>query len=414
MKNNVKKRNLLLMGAVATVLTLDQLEAVEQALNMVTKVYALSDDESNAEDINKVSEEELNNLMRQYIKSDNYDSYQIRDEVVADLANKFSELYGISKTDCLEIIDDNIDYIVESDDIVGTLNKIIQVNIDNGYCQVSNKKNNLFETGTGNINYVNNFKTTKRGQTYKKYADMYGIDYNLALALAKQESNLDHEGHLPGGNSFNGFAYGISQIENTLFGSRVKVFNFEKGKYETIEIVKDYPSKKEEGIVYLSVMNYSDNVRIGVAKLQEKVRSYDYNLAMALQAYNYGSGALNVALKVAAKENNLSKEEIICDKTNFCWLKHVKKLHNNPNNYGIKWDYGTYGDKNYINNVMQYVSEEILRFKTPNNEVLLINIKDQTTITIRDKDLEKLCSAITTIENSRYNQKTFTKVRTKK
>lgn len=408
-----KKKRLLAISALVSTLAIENFDIMDKIVEITPKVYALGDDENNSTTGVTIGavERAINNYQELFT------AYEKRTEIINQLAIQFSTIYGISVDDCSKIITENIEYIFEYNNPIEILDNIIQIEISNGYYAVEDNKQNLFGTGTGNITYVNEFKNTEAGKIYKEYTDMYGVDYNFALALAKQESNLDHENHLPGTDYFNGFAYGISQIENSLIGSRFEAFNFNTGQNEIIEIVKDYPSAREDGITYLSVMNYADNVRIGVAKLQSKLINYNYNIFMALQAYNYGDGAFRLALDAYSKETGLSTSEIINNKTDFGWLKYVKDLNTNPKKYIPNWEYESYGHGEYINGVSQYITNPILKFKTINNEILYISAKDQTTVKMSNETFIELNNIVKTIKEIQtssmnpYSTNSKTKVR---
>lgn len=313
--------------------------------------------------------------------------------MINNIAKDFSNLYGINQEECMAMVHDNIDDILASEDPSRCLIDLIDNQVVYGYITPA-PKDNLLGSGSGNISYVNKFKDSENGNVYKKYASMYGVDCDFALALAKQESNLKHDSHLPGGSGFNGFAYGISQIENSLVGNKFTVYNYAKKRNETIKIVYDYPSNPESGITYLSVYNYHDNVRIGVAKLQEMLVKYNYNLAMAMQAYNFGDGSFKKVLKAYSNETGKEIADIINDKKDFGWIKYVEKFHLNPNNFGVKWSHGTYGDKSYVKHVFQYITNPVLEFSIDDDSKLLINSYDQTTITVSNNEINKIKAAI--------------------
>ena len=414
MNYNVDKRRkkLLLIGAIVSALTLERLtfEKVEET----NKVHALSEISNQSKNITKNINDSQHPLSISINLNYNFFKvYQIKEQIISNLANQFSQLYGLSADECSVIINENIDYIINSDNVIDELNTLVQTNIADGNLHIKKKKN-ILGSGTGNVEYVNNFKNTDRGQIFKKYANMYGVDYNFALALTKQESNLEHESNLPGGSNYNGFAYGFSQIENTLIGSKIKAFNFKTGQNETIEIVKDYPSVQKEGIIYLSVENFEENARIGIARLQSKLKKYKYNALMALQAYNYGDGAFELALNAYTNKTGKTIEEVINNKNDLGWIDYVLDLHQNPNQYLPDWQYQTYGDGYYIEHIAQYFSEPILEFKTTNNETIYVNTQDFTTATINVEELSQLQDAINIIENYSFINKTNTLTKQKK
>ena len=69
--------------------------------------------------------------------------------------------------------------------------------------------------------------------------------------------------------------------------------------------------------------------------LQEKLVKYNYNLAMAMQAYNFGDGSFKKVLNAYSNETGRAIEDIINDKKDLGWIKYVEMFHLNPNNFGV-------------------------------------------------------------------------------
>ena len=119
---------------------------------------------------------------------------------------------------------------------------------------------------------------------FEKYAKRYGLDTDLLMAMASQESSGKHYENLPSGS-----AYGIMQIENVNLNSTIKAYNFEEGKVDKFHITKD------------NVKDLDTNIRIGAMMLRERLDTYNNNIPLAIQSYNYGSGNLSKALKMCLK-----------------------------------------------------------------------------------------------------------------
>lgn len=114
--------------------------------------------------------------------------------------------------------------------------------------------------------------------TFNMYGEKYGIDPNLLMAMMAQESSGIHKEY-----SENGHAIGAFQIENVWYDDPVTAFNFETKEMETICI--DYNKLKD----------FDYNVKVASMILQLNMRTFDYNIPQAVQAYNMGrTGVINL------------------------------------------------------------------------------------------------------------------------
>lgn len=106
---------------------------------------------------------------------------------------------------------------------------------------------------------------------FEEVGTTYGIDPNLLMAIMAQESSGIHHEY-----SQNGYATGGMQIENFWFGKEITAYNFKLGQLETIKV--------DENMV--SDLNY--NIKVSSMILQNHLEYYNYNIPIAVQAYNYG------------------------------------------------------------------------------------------------------------------------------
>lgn len=270
-----------------------------------------------------------NNVVRERNKYINNiaDFYGVEEEVVSDTLKDISKKELDELTSSLEPELLVVDYVQE---------KIDSKNI-------STPTNVVFDFSNSAEEIISEVKNSEIGAIYEKYGKMYGVDPNLLMARDMQESGLRHDSFNDSG------AYGISQIEHTLFGSQVHTFNYDTNSYEDFTIT-------QEGARELDT-----NIKYGAAKMQERIRNYDGNIYIALQAYNYGP-AINIALDSYASEIGKTREEVIANKEDFGWLKYIDDIHYNPSKY-IDWSYGTYGDNEYISHIMRYIPEDIIQVK---------------------------------------------------
>ena len=119
-------------------------------------------------------------------------------------------------------------------------------------------------------NAMNEFKQTEAGMIMTETTQRFGIDPELLIALCKQESGLDHEGHLPSNPNYTGSGYGITQQEYT---------KFQNGEY-----VITGNTYTEEGIVPESITvseataeDLEGNITMGTIYLQQSLKHYHYN-----------------------------------------------------------------------------------------------------------------------------------------
>lgn len=191
------------------------------------------------------------------------------------------------------------------------------------------------------LSKVNNLLTSTKGQSFFKYGEQYGVDPYLLVAIALNESSLEHEKVLPGSSNYNGYAYGIMQIEKTNIGGVISATNYVEDCVDSIEITGE------------NLQDFDTNVKVGAMIFQGYIKKYSGNINIALQAYNYGYQVMDLLLEKYAKEINQDVSSVIKNQEDNGWMKYVKDMHDNPNNY-ISWNYKTYGNDNYINAVLSY------------------------------------------------------------
>lgn len=176
-------------------------------------------------------------------------------------------------------------------------------------------------------------------ELFELYGNRYGVDPYLLLAKAAQESSGQHEEKK---KSTGG--YGLMQIEEP--GRVIKqatAFNFETGEIETMHIGGKH-----------DVDSVEDNIRAGAMLMAGRVKSFNYNVMLGLQAYNFGTPAMNIVLNKYSEETGRSIEDIKADHSDTGWMKWVQDFHENPHKYLSNWGYSTYGDPNYVSNVLRY------------------------------------------------------------
>lgn len=225
------------------------------------------------------------------------------------------------------------------------------------------------------LNRVNNFIETEGWEYYQKYGQDFGIDPYLGLAIGYTEAGLSHESTIPGGSNYNGHGVGIGQLEDPDGKTKVTAYNYETGQYETIVITME------------NACDLETNIKITMMLLQNKLYKYNNNIYATIQSYNYGDGAMKKILSAYAKEKNCEVEDILADSTDIGWSKYVKDLHENPKNYYPEWKYKTYGNDDYIKDVLgYYIGTETINTTSDGSKISIDLITMETTSDVKIVD----------------------------
>lgn len=202
-------------------------------------------------------------------------------------------------------------------------------------------------------NYIN----TKEGILIFKYSVMYGIDPYLMLALAMNESTLDHENTLPGASRYNNYAVGLFQHE-TPIGEKIVAYNYEEHGYEADYITMD------------NAVNIETNIKLAAMKMQNCIRENDSNVLLALQAYNGGQGFVNIVSSKFRSELRIEASLVSSTVSILDYTKEFEVLstntreymselpedvkERNPNTFNEMKDKETFATGDYISKVMSY------------------------------------------------------------
>lgn len=202
--------------------------------------------------------------------------------------------------------------------------------------------NAVFSVGSALTEYVlNKIENSESLYYYKKYGEMYGIDPFILIAKGIQEASLNHNSCIPGGSNYNGYGVGICQLESP----------------DGREIVAHNYLTNEDDIIYLTMNNAIDletNIKMGAMLFQNCLERCNGNLYLAIQSYNYSPGMMNIVLNKYATQIGSTVDAVKSNLTDTGWLNIVQDVHNNPTNYVNSWEHSTYGDENYIENVLRY------------------------------------------------------------
>lgn len=169
-------------------------------------------------------------------------------------------------------------------------------------------------------------RTRKYENVFKKYGDMYGIDYNLLIAQATQESGGDTS------VNFNEPDVGIMQIEwEEWIGNVIIAYNYNTSTFDEVTITKDSLENLESHIQIATMIlqnNINSTMEFGVKSGKISVSD---SIAYFFQRYNYGPGNMIKLLNMGGdwKEN---RYYIDCGDNNY--FEHVFK---NLSNGAVVW-----------------------------------------------------------------------------
>ncbi len=161
------------------------------------------------------------------------------------------------------------------------------------------------------------------GPIIERYADMYGINPDVILAIATQERGV-HASEVDAGG-----AVGLMQIQVSVWdNSSVKAYNYETNEEEKIDISLE------------KLRDISFNVKVGCAIFQNYLAMMKDNVLAAIQCYNMGPGTMQKIIGTYAKEVGKTTDEVL-ESNDDGWLDYRN------DSYA--------GDVNYVEHVLRYL-----------------------------------------------------------
>ena len=130
-------------------------------------------------------------------------------------------------------------------------------------------------------------KTRRYKNIFNTYGNIYGIDPNLLIAQATQESGGDIS------VNFNQPDIGIMQIEwEAWVGEKISAYNYKTRKFDTVKITKDNLCDLDSHIKIATMILQSNiNATYEFGYKLKKIPETDI-LAYSLQRYNMGAGTM--------------------------------------------------------------------------------------------------------------------------
>ena len=162
---------------------------------------------------------------------------------------------------------------------------------------------------------------------FEKYATRYGLDKELLAAIAAQESYGDHESCCNVGP-----AEGLMQIEKSVHLNYTEsAYNFETGEIDQVYVTLE------------KLQDVDTNVQIAAMILQNCMELWDYNIPLALQTYNLGTGNINKILNRCSESEGIDIEDLKHNQENNAWLDYR--------------DFINAGDPHYVENVFSFLPD---------------------------------------------------------
>lgn len=259
----------------------------------------------------------------------------------------------VSYAQNIEIDDDiNKEFTVTTPPIVDIKEEVKETIPSTPVEEVQEEKVNPFTLETEDLTGSEKYQNAKENyyDLIEKYANEYGLDPMVMLALATQERGVHSETVDSGG----GLGLFQIQIEGgwNWNNENVSAFNFRTNEEETVTLTKEKASTLEY------------NIKYGCMLFQNALREQNYNVPRAIQCYNYGSAYMDQVISECCRDTGYSRSDI-SDPTNLIWTNYRSVIKN--------------GDDRYLENVLRYLPNDTqIEFKKPSGETITMTFENET------------------------------------
>ncbi len=259
----------------------------------------------------------------------------------------------VSYAQNIEIDDDiNKEFTVTTPPIVDIKEDVKETTPPTTVEEVQKEKVNPLTLETEDLTGSEKYQNAKENyyDLIEKYANEYGLDPMVMLALATQERGVHSETVDSGG----GLGLFQIQIEGgwNWNNENVSAFNFRTNEEETVTITKEKASTLEY------------NIKYGCMLFQNALREQNYNVPRAIQCYNYGSTYMDQVISECCRDTGYSRSDI-SDPTNLIWTNYRSVIKN--------------GDDRYLENVLRYLPNDTqIEFKKPSGETITMTFENET------------------------------------
>ena len=259
----------------------------------------------------------------------------------------------VSYAQNIEIDDDiNKEFTVTTPPIVDIKEEVKETTPPTTVEEVQEEKVNPFTLETEDLTGSEKYQNAKENyyDLIEKYANEYGLDPMVMLALATQERGVHSETVDSGG----GLGLFQIQIEGgwNWDNETISAYNFRTNEEETVTITKEKASTLEY------------NIKYGCMLFQNALREQNYNVPRAIQCYNYGSTYMDQVISECCRDTGYSRSDI-SDPTNLIWTNYRSVIKN--------------GDDRYLENVLRYLPNDTqIEFKKPSGETITMTFENET------------------------------------
>ncbi len=289
-------------------------------------------------------------------------------QVVAQRAKNDSSVYGSTSFDT-EPYSYSAPAVIEPEDITEYEETVVVP--ETTEAEVEDEFEGLtysYEDRTNNKKYqdcLDNY-----GDLIKKYAEMYGVDTNLAIAIATQERGVHSS------IKDNGGGVGLFQVQESVWlNNKISAYNFQTGEKDSILVTKD------------NIGDLESNIRFGVMIIATCYNQMYGNIPATIQCYNYGYGNMTKVYNKYAYDLGLEdfnrestgaftdvEKRLLCDQNNTGWMKPEFIRIVNKNGYEI-------GDAKYLAHIFSYMGDEFdITFQNRDGSVNSMSVRSTRTV----------------------------------
>ena len=177
---------------------------------------------------------------------------------------------------------------------------------------------------------------------FQNISNNYGLDENLLIAISAKENdneNIDND---------------IMRIKKIAhLGTEYSAYNYKTEQYDSILIDE------------VELENIETNITIAAMIFKSCLQTFNYNIPIAIQAYNYGSDNMNQVLSMCSELESISIEDLVNDQSNNKWLDYRELLQT--------------GDSKYIEHVLNYLNSDKITVLNDEGQQISININNEFT-----------------------------------
>lgn len=250
---------------------------------------------------------------------------------------------------------------------------------------LKNDNDIIKDMGNGNVGEVGNVNKVY-GDLLDRYGGAYGIDPAILSLIIAENGGPCSGAYYNSPTDYNYGSCNVSGVSVSTSGEEVKAYNFtlrestseENSSDSTtfFDILRQTSSKGNTSDIVTgdievgSMETYTVNndevnngkgelsgaevsIKVASMKLQNLLEKYNYNIPMAIMAYNYGTEAMDATLKVYAQQTGTTVELAMEQPSNIGWFHYTTEIYTNPAKYIAGYTDDTLiGDPNYLYNVM--------------------------------------------------------------